>query len=328
MATASAEAGVAATDASRDGEKTGVRTRARSIAAAMREPECGKRTVAAPQARPNVRRARRGALVAAALALPGILPSSAAAQSAADHGILEVKYLDYRDWQPGASRMTVRSPSIYALTPVSTRSSSKVRSSTTACRARRRSTTTRSPARPAGVTDYRTAGDVKVTNYFDDWSLGVGGVSLLGARLPVARRFGRRAHLLRRSQSHLRLRHRGRERPHQSAESTTPEASPTRRETRLEYLVGITQALSPTTIVQSNLTYYVRPRLLLRSVQAPRRAPGGAPDRRVAHAIQPVFRRHPMPRCACRIAICTIRSAAIRTRSPRRGSRRCRASGA
>jgi hypothetical protein len=35
-----------------------------------------------------------------------------------------------------------------------------------------------------------------------------------------------------------------------------------------------------------------------------------------------------MPHFACRTAICTIRSAAIRTRSPPHGSRRCRANGA
>ena len=47
-----------------------------------------------------------------------MVPSNAAAQAVADHGTLELKYLDYRDWQPGASRMTVRSPSIYTLIPV------------------------------------------------------------------------------------------------------------------------------------------------------------------------------------------------------------------
>jgi hypothetical protein len=46
-----------------------------------------------------------------------MLPSSAAAQARRPRHA-EVKYLDYRDWQPGASRMTVRSPSIYTLIPV------------------------------------------------------------------------------------------------------------------------------------------------------------------------------------------------------------------
>ena len=47
-----------------------------------------------------------------------MLPADAAAQAVADRGVLELKYLDYRDWQPGASRMTVRSPSLYTLIPV------------------------------------------------------------------------------------------------------------------------------------------------------------------------------------------------------------------
>jgi hypothetical protein len=45
-----------------------------------------------------------GALLAAALALPGILPATALAQLAPDPGLIELKYLDYRDWQPGADR--------------------------------------------------------------------------------------------------------------------------------------------------------------------------------------------------------------------------------
>jgi hypothetical protein len=100
-ATASAEAGVAATDRVPRRRKKR-KSRTRSIAAAMREPECGKRIAAAPQSetkRPPPPAA--SALFAAALALPGMLPSIAAAQAAADHGTLELKYPDYRDqWGP------------------------------------------------------------------------------------------------------------------------------------------------------------------------------------------------------------------------------------
>ena len=61
---------------------------------------------------------RSAALIAAALALPGILPSQAHAQTAPDEGVVALRYLDYRDWQPGARRMTVRNPSLYALVPI------------------------------------------------------------------------------------------------------------------------------------------------------------------------------------------------------------------
>jgi hypothetical protein len=59
------------------------------------------------------------ALLAAALALPGILPASVSAQTAPDQSVIALKYFDYRDWQPGADRMTVRSPSLYVLRPLS-----------------------------------------------------------------------------------------------------------------------------------------------------------------------------------------------------------------
>ena len=58
-----------------------------------------------------------GALLAAALALPGVMPSAAHAQAAPDKGIFELQYLSYRDWQPGKNRMTVDAPSFYALLP-------------------------------------------------------------------------------------------------------------------------------------------------------------------------------------------------------------------
>jgi len=52
-------------------------------------------------------RERSATLIAAALALPGILPANASAQAAPDEGVVALRYYDYRDWQPGASRMTV-----------------------------------------------------------------------------------------------------------------------------------------------------------------------------------------------------------------------------
>ena len=56
-----------------------------------------------------------GALLAAALALPGMLPAVTHAQAAPDQGVVQLNYLDYRDWQPGEARMTVESPSFYVL---------------------------------------------------------------------------------------------------------------------------------------------------------------------------------------------------------------------
>ena len=117
-----------------------------------------------------------GALLAAALALPGMVPSNAAAQSAPDTGLIELRALDYRDWQPGADRMTVRSPSLYALKPLSdslTIEGTLVYDSMSG--ASPLYFNTLSGASGLGVTDYRTAGTVKLTKYSNGVAVGVGG---------------------------------------------------------------------------------------------------------------------------------------------------------
>ena len=56
----------------------------------------------------------RSAVLAAALALPGVV----AAETAPTEGLIAFKYLWYHDQQPGLSRITVNSPSVYTLLPV------------------------------------------------------------------------------------------------------------------------------------------------------------------------------------------------------------------
>ena len=115
-------------------------------------------------------------LLSAALALPGMLPLAVAAQTAPDQGVIALKYFDYRDWQPGANRMSVRSPSLYVLRPLSddlALEGTVVYDSMSG--ASPLAFNTLSGASGLGVTDYRTAGDVKVTKYFDRFALGVGG---------------------------------------------------------------------------------------------------------------------------------------------------------
>ena len=115
-------------------------------------------------------------LLSAALALPGILPAVALAQSAPDHSVLAFRYFDYRDWQPGADRMTVRSPSIYLLKPLSETVALEGNVVYDAMSgASPLAFNTLSGASGLGITDYRTAGDVKVTKYFDRYAIGVGG---------------------------------------------------------------------------------------------------------------------------------------------------------
>ncbi len=192
------------------------------------------------------------ALVAAALALPGILPATAVAQAVADHGVLQLKYLDYRDWQPGANRMTVRSPSLYTLVPLD--DTTEIEGSLVYDAMSGASPlyfNTLSGASGLGVTDYRTAGDAKVTKYFGDWAMGVGGVVS-----------SERDYLSRGGSVDFRFFSADRNRTYALSiagandwiRPSHPEVPPGPRNT-LEYLAGITQALSPTQIVQSNLTY-------------------------------------------------------------------------
>jgi len=228
----------------------------RAVAAAVRDPEFGRRLAAVRGSE-----AKRGpapaasALFAAALALPGMLPTGAPAQAVADHGTLELKYLNYRDWQPGASRMNVQSPSLYALVPVD--DTTEVEGSVVydvMSGASVLSHNTLSGASGLGVTDYRTAGDAKVTKYFGNWSLGVGGVVS-----------SERDYLSRGGSFDARIYSEDRNRTYAfsiagandriNPQNTNAGGITNAPRNTLEYLVGITQALSPTAIVQSNLTY-------------------------------------------------------------------------
>jgi hypothetical protein len=111
-------------------------------------------------------RRQLGALFAAALALPGVAPAEVRAETAPESGVIAFKVLDYRDWQPGADRMRVRSPSLYVLKPLS---SAWVVEGTLVYDAMSGASplwhNTLSGASGLGVTDYRTAGEVKLARY-------------------------------------------------------------------------------------------------------------------------------------------------------------------
>jgi hypothetical protein len=193
-----------------------------------------------------------GALLAAALALPGILPATALAQLAPDPGLIALKYLDYRDWQPGADRMRVRSPSFYARKPLSDSlqaEGSIVYDSISGASPLYHNTL--SGASRLGVTDYRTAGNAKLTKYFDPVAVGV------GAAVSSERDYLSRALSL-----DVRVSSDDRNRTlafgiggaSDRINSTNGVAEGKERHT-LDLLAGITQALSPEAIVQSTVTY-------------------------------------------------------------------------
>jgi hypothetical protein len=119
---------------------------------------------------------KAGAIIAAALSLPGVIaPLPASAETAPEHGEVAVKYLHYKDSQPGLDRITVKAPSIYVLAPISPKwavEGSLVSDSVSGATPRYH--TAISGATPR-MTDERHAGDVKVTRYEErsTYSLGL-----------------------------------------------------------------------------------------------------------------------------------------------------------
>ncbi|MGH8850914.1 MAG: DUF3570 domain-containing protein [Casimicrobiaceae bacterium] len=194
-----------------------------------------------------------GALFAAALALPGVIPGSALAQTAPDQGVVALKYVDYRDWQPGADRIRVHSPSLYLLKPLSdslAAEGSLVYDSISGASPLYHNTLSGASGK-GGVTDYRTAGDVKITKYLDRAAIG------LGAALSSERDYLSRALSL-----DVRVSNEDRNRTYafgvggasDRIDSTNGLAEGKHRRT-VDLLFGVTQALSAEAIVQSNLTY-------------------------------------------------------------------------
>ena len=191
-------------------------------------------------------------LLTAALALPGVLPAAAYAQSPPDHSVVALRYFDYRDWQPGADRMRVESPSLYLLRPLS---DTLALEGTLVYDAMSGASpvgfNTLSGASGIGITDYRTAGDVRLTQYFDGWALGVGGAYS-----------HERDYISRAGSFEVRAWTDDKNRTFTfgmgtSSDSITPTDRPNKdghRDT-LDLLLGITQVLSADAILQSNVTY-------------------------------------------------------------------------
>jgi hypothetical protein len=196
--------------------------------------------------------ANKDALLAAALALPGLTSGTALADTVPDVGYIELRYLDYRDWQPGADRMRVRNPGLYITKPLS---DSLAVEGTLVYDAMSGASplyfNTLSGASGQGVRDYRTAGDVKLTKYFDRYTAGV------GAAVSSEQDFFSEAVSV-----DLRVASDDRNRTYAfGVAATRDRINPTNdvvenaHRRTLDFLVGITQALSTHSIIQSNLTY-------------------------------------------------------------------------
>ena len=117
----------------------------------------------------NSRATVAGSLMAAALALPGVVATpSAKAESVPEKTTVGIKYLSYSERQQTGERMKVKSPSIYVLAPIKDKYSieaSFVLDSVSG--ASPTAYNSLSGASGKGIGDYRKAGDVKVTRFFD-----------------------------------------------------------------------------------------------------------------------------------------------------------------
>ena len=188
-------------------------------------------------------------LLAAALALPGVMPS-AHAQSAPDKGIFELQYLSYRDWQPGRDRMSVDAPAFYALIPLS--DTWVVEGGMVYDAVSGASPLYFNVLSGASIGDYRTAGDLKVTKYMGDWAYSVGG--FVSSEQDFLSRGGS-LNLQFFSDDRNRTWLVGVAGTNDHINATNGVA-PNSQRNSWEFVVGVTQALTPNDIVQSNVTFY------------------------------------------------------------------------
>jgi hypothetical protein len=207
--------------------------------------------VAATDTRSPPRGGKAGAIIAAALSLPGVIvPAAALADTAPERGEIAIKYLQYQDSQPDLSRIRVRAPSVYAMVPLSPKWSVEGSwvSDTVSGATPRYHTAVSGATRK--MSDKRIAEDVKVTRYEDrssyslslshsgenDYQSNAGGLSASFSSDDNNRTwnvgFGYAADRI----------------------SSTNDPTLHQRKNTVEFMVGVTQAWTANDLVQVNLT--------------------------------------------------------------------------
>ena len=209
-----------------------------------------------------------GKIVMAALALhAAVAPAAARAETAPEQGVIALRYLQYKDQQdvevpyPGYTgtegrtfkRITVKSPSVYLMTPVGSGWTVEASAVTdTVSGATPRSYSDVSSATPApGMNDYRKAGDVRISRHFSR-----GGVSVAAShseehdyRSSALSVEGRVATSDHNTTLTLGLAH-AEDRINPVNQLVIDEARRTN-----EVIVGVTQALTATDLLQLNVTW-------------------------------------------------------------------------
>jgi hypothetical protein len=197
---------------------------------------------------------RNNALMAAALALPGLAvtlaPPAVRAETPPDQATIAFKQLYYRDDQPGAQRMKVLSPAAYWMVPVKDVASVEgYVTQETISGASPYYYNTLSGA-SGQITEDRRAADIKVTRYFDRAAVGIGvaGSTEHDFRSQAVRTDARFATDDQNTTLSLGYGHTG-----DSISSTVDPTLHASRNTDAA-LLGLTQVWSPTTIAQATLS--------------------------------------------------------------------------
>ena len=248
-----------------------------------------------------------GALLAAALALPGVAPARAGAIDPRRRRLpVQVPRLPRlaARRRPDARRRARR---FFVMKPLPDAGGRRQRSSTTACRARRRCFfNTLSGASGEGVKDYRTAGDVKLTQVLRPLLDRRRRARTRTSATTCRGRLARAALVDRGHEPTFAFGVRRRVGPHQHRATSVASGE---KKHMLDFLVGVTQVIIAERDRPVEPHVLARPRLLHRSVQAARRPARPPAHRRVAHALQPGVPGAGRARCSSRSACCTTRSA-------------------
>lgn len=192
-------------------------------------------------------RDKAAAIIAAALALPGVM---AHADEAPEHGEAALKVLRYRDWQPGFSRIGVTAPSLYVLAPLGPRWSvdgSFVSDSISGASPRYHTAISGA----SRMKEQRFAEDIKLTRYQErsTWSVGLSHSAEHDYRSTAASLAASLS-----SDDSNRTLNVGLGFSSDQI-SSTDDATLHDRKRTLEMLVGVTQALSPSDLVQADATF-------------------------------------------------------------------------
>jgi hypothetical protein len=188
-----------------------------------------------------------GCVLAAALLLPGIV-APVHAETAPEQGLVALKLSSYRDWQPGLDRVKVEAPSLYARVPLNAHwalEGSLVSDAVSGASPRYHSAVSGA----SKMDDSRLAGDVKLTRYAERqaWAIGLASSSEHDYRSMTLSGEWRLS-----TEDNNRTWNFGLAYSDDDIGSTNDPTLDEHRRT-WQLMAGVTQAVSPTDLVQLNL---------------------------------------------------------------------------